>query len=201
MSEMILESLYRSTFADRLVTPEESSSLVEYFSCLQSVANGSSTPPMTPQQIIWLRAFAFKIASEFIDDDPAENIKLLKAVNAVVHALETTCLLPGLETEGGEEFRRESAEELLCSLYGSEGPGDDDEESAPRITCTEAGALKEFLTCDATRPPLNQLLWLRTSAFRLGSRYLDEHGDKDKTVELFRSVNAVVHIIEKCCMK
>ena len=198
---MEIESLYRSTFADRLVTTEESSSLVEYFSCLQTVANGSLTPPMTPHQIVWLRALAFKIACDFIDDDPTENIKLLKAVNAVVHALETTCLLPGLETEGGKEFSQEATEELLCSLYISEGPDGDDEEPGPRISCTEANALKEFLMCDATRPPLNQLLWLRTSAFRLGSRYLDCHGDKDKTVALFRSVNAVVHIIEKCCMK
>lgn len=83
---------------------------------------------------------------------------------------------------------------------GDAGEGGDDEE-APGISCSEADALQEFLTSDATRPPLDCLVWLRSSAFRLGSQYLDEDGDKDKNVALFRSVNVVVHIIEKCCMK
>ena len=157
---------------------------------------------MTPQQMVYLRATAFKIACEYIHEDNEENIKLLKAVNAVVHALETTCLLPGLEEEGGEEFSQEAVEELLCTLYGSDDSIDDDEESSvPGISGAEADALQEFLTSDATRPPLDQLVWLRSSAFRLGSRYLDDSRDREKILALFRSVNVVVHIIEKCCMK
>jgi hypothetical protein len=195
-----IESLYRETFTDRQVTPDESSSLVEYFSNLQSIADGSTVPPMTPDQMVWLRASAFKIACEFIDEDKEENVKLFKAVNAVVQALETTCLLPGLG-EGGEDFSKEAAEELLCSLYSGDGGEGGDDEEAPGISCAEADALQEFLTSDATRPPLDCLMWLRSSAFRIGSQYLDEDGDKDKNVALFRSVNVVVHIIEKCCMK
>jgi hypothetical protein len=121
-------------------------------------------------------------------------------VNAVVHALETTCLLPNLG-EGGEEFSESAAEELLCSLYASEGGEGGDEEEAPGISCAEADALQEFLTSDATRPPLDCLFWLRNAAFRLGSQYLDEDGDREKNVALFRSVNVVIHVIEKCCMK
>lgn len=195
-----IESLYRETFTDRLVTPEESSSLIGYFTNLQSIQDGSTVPPMTPDQMVWLRASAFKIACEFIDEDTEENVKLLKAVNAVVHALETTCLLPNLG-EGGEEFSKEAAEELLCSLYGSDGGEVGDEEEAPGISCAEAEALQEFLTSENTRPSLDCLMWLRSSAFRLGSQYLDEDGDRDKNVALFRSVNVVVHIIEKCCMR
>lgn len=128
-------------------------------------------------------------------------MKLLKAVNAVVQALETTCILPNLG-EGGGDFSKEAAEELLCSLYGSDGgEGGEEEEEAPGISCAEADALQEFLMSEATRPPLDCLVWLRTSAFRLGSQYLDQDGDKDKNVALFRSVNVVVHIIEKCCMR
>ena len=195
-----IESLYRETFNDRVVTPEESSSLVDYFTNLQSIADGSTVPPMTPDQMVWLRASAFKIACEFIDEDKEENVKLLKAVNAVVHALETTCLLPNLG-EGGEEYSQEAAEELLSSLYGSDGGEVNEEDEAPGISSAEADALQEFLTCDATRPPLDNLFWLRSAAFRLGSQYLDEDGDKDKNVALFRSINVVVHIIEKCCMQ
>jgi hypothetical protein len=199
---MDIESLYRQTFTDRIVTPEESSSLISTFTFLQQIADGSTAPPMTPNQIVWLRASAFRIACEFIEEDKEENVKLLKCVNAVVHALETTCLLPALEEEGGEEFSKEGCEELLCSLYET-GGGDEneEEEDAPGVSAAEAESLKKYLSSHETRPPLDCLVWLRSAAFRLGSRYLDEDGDKDKTVALFRSVNVVVHIVENACMK
>lgn len=155
---------------------------------------------------MWLRAAAFRIACEYLvedgDDDPREeNVKLLKTINAVVHALETTCLLPSLEEDGGEEFSKESAEELFRSLYETEDVDGDGDEDGPIISSVEANTLEEFLTNDATRPPLSMLVWLRSTAFRLGSRYLDEENDKAKNVALLRSINVVVHTIEKTCMK
>ena len=78
-----------------------------------------------------------------------------------VHALETTCLLPSLEEEGGEEFSKESFEELLKSLYETEDENGDEDEDGPVISGTEAKALQDFLTDDATRPPLSMLIWLR----------------------------------------
>ncbi|KAL7486371.1 hypothetical protein ACHAW6_011964 [Cyclotella cf. meneghiniana] len=198
-----VESLYREIFADRSVTPEESSSLLSHFRSLQQISDNSTAPPLTPDQIVWLRASAFRIACEFLQDEREENVKLLKALNAVVHCLETSCLLPHLEEGGGHEFTKEKAEELLCSLYETQGgeEEEEEEEEAPGVNKAEAVALKEFLTDEATRPPLDCLVWLRSAAFRLGSQYLDEEGDRDKNVALFRSVNVVVHIIEDTCMK
>lgn len=78
-----------------------------------------------------------------------------------VHALETTCLLPSLEEEGGEDFSEESVEELFKSLYETEDEDGDGDEDGPVISRAEANALQEFLTDEATRPPLSMLIWLR----------------------------------------
>jgi hypothetical protein len=196
-----IESLYREIFADRSITPEESSSLLSHFQSLQQISDNSTTPPLTPDQVVWLRASAFRIACEFLQDEREENVNLLKAVNAVVHCLETSCLLPDLQEGGGDEFTKEKAEELLCSLYETQGGEEEEEEESPGVNKAEATALTEFLTNEATRPPLDCLVWLRSAAFRLGSQYLDEEGDREKNVALFRSVNVVVHIIENTCMK
>ena len=69
------------------------------------------------------------------------------------------CLLPSLEEDGGEEFMKESAEELFNSLYCVEDEDGDDD--GPVITMAEANTLCKFLTDEATRPPLSMLIWLR----------------------------------------
>lgn len=208
MADAVIEELYCSTFADRLITPEENAELISTLQDLQSIPDGSSTPPaLTPDKLVWLRAAAFRIACKYLvedggaDDPRGENVKLLKAVNAVVHALETTCLLPSLEEEGGEEFSKEGVEALYCSLYETEDEDGDGDEDGPVISREEANALRDFLTDEATRPPLSMLIWLRSTAFRLGSQYLDEENDRAKNVALMKSINVIVHIIETTCMK
>ena len=202
MSDAAIEAIYRQTFADRLVTPEENEALISTLIELQQVRDGSSLPPLTPDKLVWLRAAAFRIACEYLvedgdaEDPREENVKLLKAVNAVVHALETTCLLPSLEKEGGEEFSKEGVEELCKSLYETE-----EEWDGPEITVEESKALQDFLTEEETRPPLGMLVWLRSTAFRVGSQYLNEDNDKAKNVSLMRSINVVVHTLEFTCMK
>jgi len=114
----------------------------------------------------------------------------------VVHALETTCLLPSLSEEGGEEFSEDAVEELFKTLYETE-----EEWDGPEITVEESKDLTEFLTGETTRPPLEMLVWLRTAAFRIGSEYLDENNDKEKNLSLLRSINVVVHVLENTCMK
>ena len=52
-----------------------------------------------------------------------------------------------------------------------------------------------------TNPPPDKLVWLRASAFRVGSAFLSEGGgDRESDVSLLRSINAVVHALEKTCM-
>lgn len=206
MSDAAFETIYRTTFTDRVVTPDESADLIATLQDFQQIQDGSSTPPLTPDKLIWLRAAAFRVACEYLveDGDEAgreENVKLLKAINAVVHALETTCLLPSLDEEGGEEFSQESVEELFRSLYESQDEDNDGDDDAPMISKAEAQALEDFLTSEATKPPLSQLVWLRSTAFRLGSQYLDDENDMAKNVALLRSINVVVHVLESTCMQ
>lgn len=210
MADAVIEELYRQAFSDRLITPDENAELIATFQKLQIIEDGSTSPPaLTPDKLVWLRATVFRTACEYlmdgdgdVDDPREENVKLLRAVNAIVHALEISCLLPSLNEDGGEGFSRDSVEDLFNSLYEKEGADDDGEEDGSVvITTAEANALKEFLTDEATRPPLSSLIWLRSTAFRLGCQYLDQENDKAKNVALLRSINVIVHIIENTCMK
>jgi hypothetical protein len=118
-----------------------------------------------------------------------------------VHALETTCLLPSLDDDGGNNFTQDAIEELLSSIYQSKDENGDKQEDGPVVKGPEATALRKFLTNPSTRPPLSDLVWLRTTAFRLAAQYLDEDGRRAKNAALLKSINVIVHIIETTCMK
>lgn len=62
---------------------EENASLLSFFQ--------DNIPPAG--SLVALRATAFKAASECIGDNNEDNIALLRCVNVVVHAFETTCLV------------------------------------------------------------------------------------------------------------
>ena len=76
------EAFYRSIFADLTLDREESAELVEFFE--------ESNPP--PDTLVWLRATAFRLACERLGEDNDQNVALLRCVNAMVHALEQTCM-------------------------------------------------------------------------------------------------------------
>ena len=86
MADIKIQKLYRQIFADRTITPDEDDELIATLQRLQTVTDGSSSPPaITPDKLEWMRTSAFRIAREYLDDeDRDENVKLLKAVNAVV---------------------------------------------------------------------------------------------------------------------
>lgn len=107
-----------------------------------------------------------------------------------MHALETTCLLSALDELGGEDFSKEGFEGLLRSVYETKDDGEED--GGPAVSSAEAAALRDFLASEATRPPLSALVWLRSTAFRLGSRYLSDESDRGANVALLKSINVVV---------
>ena len=79
-----VEDFYRHIYTDLTVSPEEASELVDFFT--------SMNPP--PDKLVWLRATAFRIGCEFLSDDDNKdiNIAVLRAINAIVHSLEQTCM-------------------------------------------------------------------------------------------------------------
>ena len=78
-----VEEFYSSIFTDLKVDQDEAEELVEYF--------GSLNPP--PDKLVWLRASAFRIGCGFLSEDNDKNVALLRAINAIIHALEKTCMV------------------------------------------------------------------------------------------------------------
>jgi poly(U)-specific endoribonuclease len=67
----------------------------------------------------------------------------------------------------------------------------------PGVDREEAVELTEFL--NKLNPPPDKLVWLRATAFKVGCEYLSD--DKEYNVNLLRTINFVVHAIEKICMQ
>jgi len=170
-----VESFYRSLFTDLKVSPEEAQELVDYFSKLN--------PP--PDKLVWLRATAFRVGSEFFSDDKDKNVALLRAINAVVHSLEKTCMVPVMAGgnsvfDGGkvEEFYKEIFEDMIISRK-------------------ENSELMAFFKENI--PPAGSLVALRATAFKAAVEYLSD--EKQTNITLLKCINVVVHAFESSCLK
>jgi hypothetical protein len=49
-----------------------------------------------------------------------------------------------------------------------------------------------------SNPPPDKLVWLRSSAFRIGSEFLSD--DESSNISLLKSINSIVHSLEFTCM-
>ena len=78
-----VEEFYKGLFSDLSMDHEENDELVAFLQ--------ENIPPA--ENLVSLRATAFKAAVDFLTDDNENNISLLKSINVVVHAFETTCLV------------------------------------------------------------------------------------------------------------
>jgi len=78
------EDLYRDVFSDLKVDREESKELIDFFQDMKLPVN----------KLIWARATAFKIGCEFLSEDKASNVSLLRCINVLIHYLERTYLEP-----------------------------------------------------------------------------------------------------------
>lgn len=83
MASTAIESLYRSVFSDLSVSREEDTEIRAKLEELN----------VPPDKIVWVRAAAFRIGCEYLSDDGDANVQLLRCVNAIVHAVEMTCML------------------------------------------------------------------------------------------------------------
>lgn len=77
-----VELTYRKYFFDGQLDWKESTQLISFLKELN--------PP--PDLLVWMRATAFRIGCESLTDDKEKNVALLRTINAMVHAIETTCL-------------------------------------------------------------------------------------------------------------
>lgn len=170
-----VEAHYREIFTDLVVSPEESAELVEYFQSLN--------PP--PDKLVWLRATAFRLGCEYLSDDQEKNVALLRAINAIVHSLEFTCMLPKSE-EGNSEFDAEKVEEFYKTLFDDSGVDSEENEE-----------LMAFFAENI--PPKESLISLRALAFKSAVGFLKED-DKQSNISVLRCINVIVHCFEFSCL-
>lgn len=78
-----VEEFYKKLFDDLNVDAEENAELMGFFS--------ANIPPK--ESLVPLRATAFKAAVDYLSDDKANNISVLRCINVAVHCFERTCLL------------------------------------------------------------------------------------------------------------
>ena len=77
-----VEEFYKELFEDMIISRKENSELMAFFK--------ENIPPAG--SLVALRATAFKAAVEYLSDEKQTNITLLKCINVVVHAFESSCL-------------------------------------------------------------------------------------------------------------
>ncbi len=78
-----IESFYRDIYSDLSVDYEERQQIFDFFNDLEPA----------PSKLIWTRSTAFRVGSEFLSGDHDNNVNLLKSINAIVNALERTCMV------------------------------------------------------------------------------------------------------------
>jgi len=170
-----VETYYREIFTDLTLDNEEAQELIDYFTSLN--------PP--PDKLVWLRATAFRLGCQFLSEEHDKNVSLIRAINAIIHCLEKTCMVPA-SSEGNADFDAEGAEAKIRSLY--EDLSVDNEENEE---------LFEYF--QGNIPPVANLVSLRATAFKAAVDFLSE--DKDKNVALMRCINVVVHAFERVCLR
>mmetsp|Transcript_3736 Transcript_3736/g.10032 ORF Transcript_3736/g.10032 Transcript_3736/m.10032 type:complete len:480 (-) Transcript_3736:172-1611(-) len=176
MSDAAFDKLYQEVFSDLTVDQEESAELKEKFE--------EANPP--PDKLVPLRAGAFRVGCGFISEDHDKNVSLLRSINAIVHTLETTRMLPK-ETDASEEnFDESKVEELYRETFGD-----------LTVDREESAELFAFFQED-NPPPKSKLVWTRAAAFRIGCEFLGD--DKATNISLLRCINVVVHALEMSCM-
>eukprot|EP00934_Nitzschia_sp_Nitz4_P008490 Nitzschia sp. Nitz4//scaffold166_size90379//56059//57597//NITZ4_005063-RA/size90379-augustus-gene-0.15-mRNA-1//-1//CDS//3329538214//8480//frame0 len=169
-----VEEFYQSIFTDLTVDQEEAQELAEYFDSLN--------PP--PDKLVWLRASAFRIGCGFLSDDHDKNVSVLRTINAIVHSLERTCMLPKLP-EGNSEFDGDAAESFYKGLFEDLS-----------IEQEENGDLYSFFK--ENTPPAASLVALRATAFKAGVEFLTD--DNEQNIALLRCINVVIHAFESTCL-
>jgi len=179
---------YRNLYSDLSVSRDENEEICQTLTELN--------PP--PDKLVWLRATAFRIGSEYLSDDDDDdgreaNVSLLKCINTVVHAIEITCMTPSMSEEDDDDeeesssFNGESFQEYVRECLGDLS-----------VDREESKELFEFFS-GTNRPTRNKLIWTRAAIFRIGSEFLTE--DHEMNVALLKCLNHLVYAFEMVCLK
>jgi hypothetical protein len=171
-----VQHFYRGIYADLEVDASEATKLSAYFSTLN--------PP--PDKMVWLRSTAFRLGCEFIsEDDKDRNVALLRAINAIVHSLESTCMV-ATNPDGNSEYDGDRVEAYFQDIF-----------SDLTVNQDENQELVSFF--QENIPPADSLVAMRAAAFKAAVDCVAD--DKETNVSLLRCINAIVHNFEMTCYK
>jgi len=181
MSDPVFDTFYRSIFADLTIDKEESETIMTKFR--------TANPP--PDKLLTLRAAAFRVGTEFLTMDKDKNISLLRAISAVVHTIETTCMSPKPPPKSSPNqetipFDEGRVEALYRKIFAD--------------MLVDRDEIKELTALyKESFPPKDKLRWTRSSAFRIASEFVSTD-DKAANVALLRCINSIVHSFETNCL-
>ena len=168
-------SFYRQIYADLSVDREEAAELNDFLSGLN--------PP--PDKLMWMRASAFRIASEFLTDDKDKNVSLLRTINFIVHAIETNCLQPRA-LDGAGPVDTEKLTEFYSTIFQD-----------LTIESDENADLIKFFKED-NPPDTASMVTVRATAFKIACDFLTD--EREHNMDLLRCINVVVHAFELNCL-
>jgi len=171
-----VERFFRQIYTDLQVDGDEAAQLATYFNELN--------PP--PDKLLWCRSTAFRLGCEFLsdDNDKDQNISLLRAINHIVHTLETLCMVPKIP-EGNSTYDGEKNEEYFQGIF-----------TDFTVDQNEVQELHDYFQKNI--PPADSLVDTRSSAFKAAISFLSEN-DKEENISLLRCINSVVHNFELAC--
>jgi len=172
-----VEAFYRQVFAEGGVNQEEAHVMAEYFENLN--------PP--PDKLVWLRATAFRIGTQYLGDDKEKNISILRTINVICHELEHACMEPA-KLEHTEKFDEDKVPLFYAGVY----------KNHLTIDRNENELIIKFFR-DENPPPIKDLTMVRATAFKVGCDFLTD--DNDSNVSLFKCINVVVHAFESVCFQ
>jgi hypothetical protein len=174
-------AFYRKMYDELSVDQQESAELTDF---LESI-----NPP--PDKLLWLRSTAFRIGSEYIDASGNEDklVALLRAINCVTHAIETTCMQEAKKGAGGDAvpFDEGAVTAFFTDIFTDLSVDREESEDV----------LQFFQTTH--RPGGDDLVTMRATAFKVATKHLAS--DKETNVKLLKSVNAVVDAFERSCLE
>lgn len=169
-----VEKFYKHILVDLTVDQEEAQELTDYFDSLN--------PP--PDKLVWLRTTAFRLGCDFLSDDQDNNVALLRTINAIVHSLEKTCMVPK-DANGNTEYDSEKVDEFYKNIFSDLSVDRDENEDL-------------FTFFQRNIPPADNLVALRAAAFKAATDFLTD--DKENNTALLRCVNIVVNAFERTCL-
>jgi len=144
-------------------------------------------PP--PDKVPKLRSMAFRIASQEYLEECSDILSLLKCLNAIVHAIELTCLVPKKECEevSEDDFNQIDFLEMYQKVM---------EDRA--ISFSEGQQVQNFFRSHPV--PKSNLISARAQIFKIAIEYFCE-GQTERNKRLLECIDVIIYYFEEAYLQ